>query len=74
MKSTSIASTDITGETFIPLADIIPAASTTASASAAATTTTTDLGSVLSAAIAGGYVAHVTGTFTVSQPIVIHTA
>src|SRR5512139_929347 len=37
-----------------------------------ATTTTPDLGSMLSAAIAGGYVAHSSGgTYTVSSPIVI---
>lgn len=38
-----------------------------------ASTTSTDFGAALSAAIAGGYVAQLSGgTYTVSQPIVIH--
>src|SRR5215472_18855848 len=39
----------------------------------ATSTTTTDFGAALSAAIAGGYVAQLSGgTYTVTQPIVIH--
>ncbi|WIM14421.1 Ig-like domain-containing protein [Enhydrobacter sp.] len=72
---TTIASTDVTGTDTPHLLQEStgpgPAATTTPSASPAAATT--DLGAMLSAAIAGGYVAHASGgTFIVTTPIVIH--
>jgi len=70
MTTTSIASTDVTGTTILPLQDAIaiPPSTTTPSSP-----TATNLGSILSAAIAGGTVAHSTGVnFTVTSPIVIH--
>jgi hypothetical protein len=66
------------GRTVFLLGDEIPATSTTAAVSSSTSGTTTstastvpDLGAALSAAIAGGYVAHLSGTFTVTQPILI---
>src|SRR5690242_13162946 len=70
MTATSISSTDVTGTTILPLQDAIaiPPSTTTPSSP-----TATNLGSILSAAIASGTVAHSTGVnFTVSSPIVIH--
>src|SRR5689334_4805827 len=70
MTTTSITSTDVTGTTILPLQDAIaiPPSTTTPSSPTAA-----NLGSILSAAIAGGTVAHSTGVnFTVTSPIVIH--
>jgi hypothetical protein len=71
MPTTAIASTDITGTSttlLLPDTIAIPPSTTTGS-----TSTATNLGSILNAAIAGGYVAHSTGTnYTVTSPIVIH--
>jgi hypothetical protein len=73
--TTAIASTDITGTT-APLLlqeSIASEATTTSSPAASLAAPATDLGAMLSAAIAGGYVAHASGgTFTVTAPIVIH--
>ena len=71
MPTTAIASTDITGNsTTLLLQDSIAIAPSTTTGSA---TTATNLGSMMSAAIAGGYMAHSTGTnYIVTSPIVIH--
>jgi hypothetical protein len=77
-NTTTIASTDITGTTTpYLLQDSIGSesitTSTTSSPSPSSTAPATDLGAMLSAAIAGGYLAHGSGgTYTVTAPIVIH--
>ncbi|MBS0219349.1 MAG: M10 family metallopeptidase C-terminal domain-containing protein [Proteobacteria bacterium] len=70
MTAMSIASTDITGATTVLLQDAIPVPPSTTTASSPIAS---DLGSILGAAIAGGYMAHSTGVnFTVTSSIVIH--
>ncbi len=74
MRSTSIESTDIADGTKTALLDDnSPAVSATTRQTDTNAAASTDLASILSAAIAGGYVAHGSGgTYTVSSPIVIH--
>jgi hypothetical protein len=71
MPTTAIASTDITGtSTTLLLQDSIPIAPSTTTGS---TITATNLGSMMSAAIASGSMAHSAGTsYIVTSPIVIH--
>src|SRR6266404_2119328 len=69
MTTTALASTSIIDTITLLLADE-PA--TTIISTSAATTTVADLSSALSAAMAGGYVAHLSGTYTVTSPIVIN--
>ncbi|MGD9880985.1 MAG: Ig-like domain-containing protein [Geminicoccaceae bacterium] len=67
MRTTSIESIEIADVSRTLLFDDDPMAACTT------TTTATDLASILSTAIAGGYVAHGgAATYTVSSPIVIH--
>lgn len=79
MATTAIRSTSITDNDPNPIyvdspASTSPATSSPIAATTSTTTASTDLGAVLSAAIAGGYVAHLSGTatYTVGSPIVIN--
>src|SRR5262245_57185675 len=68
-RSESSMNADTSKILYYLLAATLPAASATAALGTA--TNPTDLASVLSEAIAGGYVAHLSATFIVTQPIVI---
>lgn len=80
MATTALRSTSITDTDPVPVyvdsaASTSMATSSTAATTASTTTTSsTDLGAILSAAIAGGYVAHLPGgtTYVVTSPIVIN--
>jgi hypothetical protein len=69
MTTTALASTSIVETVTLFLADEPAIINSTAAVTAP---TAPDLGAALSAAIAGGYVAHLSGTYTVTTPIVIN--